>query len=618
MCGIAGIFSNDKNKLSEITILLKYLQNRGPDSTDMLNISEKLALGHTRLSIIDIDKRSNQPMITRSKKNVIVFNGEIYNYKDLKKSFFNNFVFKTNSDTEVLVEGIEKYGFDFLEKVRGFYSFAIYNYEYNKIFLAKDVFGKKPLFYYKKNSEFYFSSELHGLNKIIKNNNKDINHFGLTHYFWKGYFHEENTIYKNIKSVVPGEILEFNLNEHSLKNIKKNDNLKFKFNSENIKREENIEELLNQSINYRKVSDVEISYLLSGGVDSSLVCKLASANEKINTYYLKNQKDEDIFDEMSNKVSNSIGSNHNELEINDLKLDDILKKNFEMFNEPFADYSSIPSHLIYNKISQKTKVVISGDGADEIFGGYQDYKLFLLKNFINKLPSTSNLTLSYKILNQFKFLPKKILYIFFSFYLNEENLYHLLSNGGWNLHYRKNYMKNNIFNEYFNENLEESISKKYLDSGNSCLERGFNSYLERLKYDFLVKVDRTSMFNSREVRCPFLDLKTFNKMKFCNPFSMVSLFKTKKELKNILERLGLGYLNKHKKKGFSIPLEKYLIEKRGLEILQSLTDSNSIICDYFDKSKISNMIANKKNIKDNFYRLWILLVFNYWHLQTQK
>jgi asparagine synthase (glutamine-hydrolysing) len=617
MCGIAGIISNNKSKLLEISTLLKYLQNRGPESTDILSISDKLILGHTRLSIIDIDNRSNQPMMTRSKKNVIVFNGEIYNYKDLKKSFFKDFVFKTNSDTEVLIEGIEKYGFDFLNKVRGFYSFVVYNYEHNKIFLAKDLFGKKPLFYHKNNSEFYFSSELHGLNKIIKKNNKHINHFGLTHYLWKGYFHEENTIYKDIKSVVPGEILEFHLNENNLKNISRNDKLKFKFNNENIKREKNIEELLNQSIDYRKVSDVDISYLLSGGIDSSLICKFASNNEKINTYYAKNQKDENIFDDMSTEVSKSINSNHNLLEINDLKLDDILQKNFEMFNEPFADYSSIPSYLIYNKISEKTKVAISGDGADEIFGGYQDYRIFVLKSFINKLPSTSNLALSYKILNQFKFLPKKILYLFFSFYLNEENLYHLLSNGGWNLYYRKNYMKNNMFNEYFNENLEESVSKKYLNSGNSCLERGFNSYLERLKYDFLVKVDRASMLNSLEIRCPFLDLELFNKMKFSNPFSMVSLFKTKKELKNILKKHELGYLNKHKKRGFSIPLEKYLIEKRSIDILQSLIDPNSIICDYFDRDKISDMIANKKNIKDNFYRLWILLVFNYWHLQTK-
>ncbi len=618
MCGIAGIVSNDKNKLSKISTLLKYLKYRGPDSSNVLKVNENLALGHTRLSIIDIDNRSNQPMLTRSKKNIIVFNGEIYNYKDLKSFFFSDFNFRTNSDTEVLIEGIEKFGFDFLKNVKGFYSFVVYNYESNKIYLAKDLFGKKPLFYYENNYEFYFSSELHGLTSIIEDNKKNINYYGLTHYFWKGYFHEENTIYQNIKSVIPGEILEFNLNNRFLKRFNKNDELKFEFNKKNIKLEKDIEKLLRKSINYRKVSDVEISYLLSGGVDSSLICKFASENEKINTYYVKNKREANIFDHLSNNVSKNIGSNHNFLEIDDLKLDDILKKNFEIFNEPFADYSSIPSYLIYNKISQKTKVAISGDGADEIFGGYQDYKLFAFKNLINSFPSSSNLVLSYKIFDKLKFLPKKILYLFFSFYLNEENLYNLLFYGGWNLYYRKNYMKNDIFQSYFNQNLEKNVSKKFLESGNSCLERGFNSYLERLKYDFLVKVDRTSMINSLEVRCPFLDLEAFKIIKFRNPFSMISLFKTKKELKKILKNQGLDFLNNHKKRGFSIPLEKYLVEKRGLEILHTLVDPNSIICEYFDRSKISQMISNKKNIKDNFFRLWVLLVFNYWNLQNKK
>ena len=132
MCGVAGIISEDKNKISEISYLLKFLKNRGPDSSNILKVSDNLTLGHTRLSIIDIDDRSNQPMITRTKKNVIIFNGEIYNFKDLKKNYFNGFSFRTSSDTEVLIEGIEKYGFDFLYKVRGFYAFAVYNYEKKK------------------------------------------------------------------------------------------------------------------------------------------------------------------------------------------------------------------------------------------------------------------------------------------------------------------------------------------------------------------------------------------------------------------------------------------------------------------------------------------------------
>tara|TARA_B100000575_G_scaffold294452_1_gene310502 strand:+ start:15116 stop:16966 length:1851 start_codon:yes stop_codon:yes gene_type:complete len=616
MCGIAGIISDKKTKQAEIEILLKFLKNRGPDAKNSIKINDKLILGHTRLSIIDLDNRSNQPMMTRSKRNIIVFNGEIYNYKKLKDEYFNDFVFRTSSDTEVLAEGIEKYGFDFLNKVRGFYSFAIYNNERNKIFLAKDLFGKKPLYYLHDKSEFYFSSDLHGLVEIKKE--QKINHFGLTHYFWKGYFHEENTIYKNIKSLLPGEILEYNLENDILKSVKIDNSLKFNFNKENNRSLKKIENLLSQSLEYRKVSDVEISYLLSGGVDSSIVCKFASLNEKINTYYVKNIQDKNIFDELSQKVSNIIGSNHHEIEIEDLKIDEMLKKNFEMFHEPFADSSSIPSFLIYNKISKKTKVAMSGDGADEIFGGYQDYKLFALKNFINYLPSTSNLTISYKILDKFKFLPKKFLYLFFSFYLDEQNLYHLLFNGGWNLYYRKYYMKNSIYKMHFDHNFEKSVSKTYLRNGNSCLERGFNAFLERLKYDFMVKVDRASMANSLEIRCPFLDLITFNRVNSSNPFSMIDIFNTKKELKEILKRQGLSFLNNKKKRGFSIPLHKYLIEKKGIEMLHSLIEPNSIICDYFEKNKIYKMISSKKSIKENYFRLWILLVFNFWNLQIKK
>ena len=612
MCGIAGVVSNSEAAFDKANTLLKFIINRGPDAQRIEKVEKNLFLAHSRLSIIDLNVRSNQPMKSRNNSSYIVFNGEIYNFKELKKIYFNNFPFKTQGDTEVLLEGINKYGFNFLEKLRGFFSFAFYDKTKNKIFIARDSLGKKPLYYYHSDEEFYFSSDLHGLSQIIeKKERNDLNFYGLSHYLWKGYFHDENTVYKNIRSVIPGEVIEYDLYEKKLKLIKKDISPQFEFNKENNINK--IKDLLKEAVNFRKISDVNISYLLSGGVDSSLICKLASEDEIIDTYYAYSKKDPSKFDELSNLVSKNINSNHNILEIDDLDLENMLKKNFQIFHELFADYSSIPSYLIYEKISKKTKVAISGYGADEIFGGYQDYKIFFLKDLLKGLKLDINLSSIYKLFVELKIIPKKYLYLLFSIFLKDQDLHNLLFNGGWNLYFRESYMHEISFKNLFNSNIEKDISKKFINSGKSSLERSFNSYLERLKFDFMVKVDRTSMINALEVRCPFLDSKIYKERKNSNPKKMLDFFSSKKELKQILKQLGLGFLNKYKKRGFSISLDKYLCEKKNSELLNTLLDHNSIIMQHFKKKKIEEMISSEKNIKLNFFRIWILLVLNFWH-----
>lgn len=615
MCGISGVVTNIDIE-NKIKFLIEGLNRRGPDFKDY-KIFRNFALGHARLSIIDLDKRSNQPMISKSKKSVISFNGEIYNYKDLKKNYFQNFNFKTTGDTEVLLEGIEKYGFEFLQKIRGFFSLCFYDLLEEKIYLIRDEYGKKPLYYYYKNSDFYFSSELHSLTKIIKSDHLNINNNGLANYLWKGYFNENNTIYENIKSLEPGKLLIFDqkINSYTIKKILN----ELVFNESNTFTDINeIEKKIEESVEIRKVSDVKISYLLSGGLDSSIICNLASKHETIETFYVKFNKKNSLFDKLSRLVSEKIQSNHNILNINDLDLNQVLELNYDIFHEPFADYSSIPSYLLFKKISEKYKVVITGDGADELFGGYQDYKIFYLKNLLRFNSNSYLVKLFLDKLIHHRYLPKKFIYILSTLFLSDSQIYNIMYNGGWNLLYRKDFMLNKIFSQFFNENIEKREELKFKNSGKNPLERSFNSYLERLKNDFIVKVDRTSMYNSLEARSPFLDKSLFLSIANRKLKSSLSSFQSKYELKKIAKKNGLDFITKIKKEGFTLPLEKYLLNQNNRDILQTIASNNSIVADYFDIKKIKSIINNERKISQNTFRLWILLVFNHWHLQTKK
>ncbi len=615
MCGISGIISSHRPVRSIIKEMASSMNHRGPDNTST-EVIDNLALGHNRLSIIDLSDKANQPMKDASKNFSIVFNGEVFNYKELRDDLkLEGIVFKNNSDTEVLLYGYILYGDEFFKKVRGFYSLAIFDKRKNLLFLTRDYYGKKPLYYSLLNNEFVFGSEIKAILKGLESKPK-INFDGLAHFLWKGYFVDEHSVYDGIHSLEPGCSLEINLSDLNVRRKRILKKIKIDVSFDNPERGlDLIQSELTKSINSRMISDVPISYLLSGGVDSSLICYLAGRESKIDSYYLGYDSEDKNFEELSEYLSNKIDSNHNILRMKPPIFSKALNQMVQLFDEPFGDYSALPSFEIYKNISQKTKVVISGDGADEIFAGYKDAQLFYLRtmlnlnNTFNQSPINKNLM---NALNSKSKLMRYLGYLASVIFLDEGSLSTSTSRGGWNHAYRKMIMTKDGYNITGGSYTEDKEINDYNNSGDNPLERYLNYDLKRLTYDFLVKVDRTSMANSLEVRSPFLDTKLLEKLSRANIKNMVDHRQTKKELKAILNTFGLKELTKVKKQGFTPPLLSWMMTKNGINELRKIND-NDFINQLFDRKRLTEMTSTKAKISKNQSRLWFLMVLSTWH-----
>lgn len=619
MCGIAGVLSNKRDLDQSLTEMIETMYHRGPDSGSY-RIFDNLGLAHTRLSIIDLSSAGNQPMQDKEESLSIVFNGELYNYQELKDDLINKGMSFTNaSDTEVLLNGFKLEGLDFFKKIRGFYSVGIYDCNKKSLLLTRDAYGKKPLYYSLINGEFIFASEL----KTIISQLKSIpepNYEALSHYLWKGYFANGDCVFSGIHTLIPGSGIIIDTDSLNLRDFRVVDQVRIEVSNSYPKRNiDTIEKALKESVDYRMIADVPVSFLLSGGIDSSLLSYFGSQNKKINTYYLGYGEDKDIFLELSNLVSNKIGSNHHINEMGAPELEDSLENMIDLFDEPFADYSALPSFEIYKSISKSTKVAISGDGADEIFGGYKDFRTFYLRSLLQiDLNSKTKQTTTdriFPLVNSERKYVRYFAYMLGLIFLDEGSFSTTLSRGGWNHAYRKKMMTKHGYIQTLEDYAERKEVTDYLSSGDNPAERYLNYDVKRLTYDFLVKVDRTSMANSLEVRSPFLDLKMLSAIGQTNPSSMVGLLKTKKELKKILESKGFSKLAKTPKQGFTPPLAKWMLGKNGIQELKKILKS-PFINDLFEEKYLSEMINSERNISKNFYRLWILLLLNTWHKRS--
>ena len=385
MCGIVGVLSKSHSfNKSQVRGMLNKISHRGPDDEGVVAISTKnnkvkdsladLYLGHRRLSILDLSSLGHQPMPTTDKKLWITYNGEIFNFIEIRNILINKgYKFISNTDTEVVLNAYREYGRDCLKMFRGFFAFCIYDFEKKELFLARDRLGSKPLRYYFDGNLFSFSSEIKALLEI-ESIDKSLDYFSISQYLSLKYIPAPNTIFKSIKKLPAGSYLVFDIRKNNFV-INKYWEPEFepKVDISYDEAKQKTQEILKDSVNIRMISDVPVGVLLSGGVDSSsIVASLSEQTSQINTFsvgFSDSKFDERSF---SRRIAKQFNTNHHEFVVEpDLNLD--LEKIICNFDEPFADSSQVPTYLLCKAAKKEVTVALSGDAGDEIFGGYNRY-----------------------------------------------------------------------------------------------------------------------------------------------------------------------------------------------------------------------------------------------------
>jgi asparagine synthase (glutamine-hydrolysing) len=534
MCGIIGTTNLDL-PIEFLKKGLTLMDKRGPDNNNLFK-DGVVHFGHTRLAILDLEERSNQPFEYSHKNKCILltFNGEIYNYLELRKELLIlGYKFKTNSDTEVVAASFIEWGASCFNYFIGMWALAV-KFE-SKLILSRDRVGKKPLYYSTSmKNEISFSSSIKALSIIT--GDKDISKDGLELYFALGFIPKNHTILRNIFKIEPGQVKVFSKKDNGF--ILTESTISKLIHSSKG-RKKSFKKLFQESVERRVLSDVPIATLMSGGVDSTIVSVITkSILDNTEAFFVdfedKRFSEKKWADYLSKR--NSINLSRVLMNYEDLMVG--FKSYYDAYEEPFADYSGIPTIALFKKVSNKYKVVLTGDGGDELFFGYPHY---LKKAIIYKLFWVL------KLFNKIKFIPKSIKNIICD---KKEN-------------FESNYLKNHgIITKFTADLINKEFNKSITESGGflrglSNYDRTFNNWPEK----YLVKVDRASMFNSVEVRSPFLDEQILLKVDEISLFYLFTPFAKKLYLKVMYFKLfGFKYLFA-KKHGFIPPLDKLRNEK---------------------------------------------------------
>ena len=562
MCGFVAAFGNiNKSDLINATNLIQY---RGPDQTNFyINEQEKIYLGHNRLEIIDI-KNGKQPMLSHNQDIILLFNGEIYNHLELRKSLIESGYqfYSANSDTEVILAGYQLWGNSVFDKLDGQFSICIINKKKNKIVIARDKFGEKPLFYFINKDKIIIGSELN-IFKKFSNINFEIDNKALKKFFVYSFVPPPLTIFKNIYKLEHATYKEINLlnNECSTINFYTPDaKLNTRYNSEQDYIYE-LESIIDESVKSRLISDVEVGLFLSGGLDSSLVGHFAKKNDQILNSFSISIEDE----ELNEKNSFNFMNNHFGIKNNVIKLDSQIfnlrsEEIFKRLDEPIGAPTYLTMFFLSEFASKKLKVVLTGDGADEIFGGYEVLAYQHIIDLINKLKINKFTNNSIKFFSGLfdKFLKDSIRFKLHRFsngikqeeYLQNTSFFSTLSFEDLNDIFFKQTDNVEIFEDVIN------FDKKYSK---------YNSYQKSLLYfiNFYIpnlicsRSDRAGMYNSLEIRSPFLNEKIVNFMLTIPP-SKSYLLRDKTILKKIASRKIHKRFANLKKGGFTYPMDKWL------------------------------------------------------------
>ena len=647
MCGITGFLTDNINSSDEMSSIClkmsKSISHRGPDNSDIwADPRIGISLGHQRLAILDLSENGNQPMHSKSGRYVVSYNGEIYNHQSLRREIEGSSYWEGSSDTETLLAAIETWGIEkALSKLVGMFAFALWDKQRNKLILARDRMGEKPLYYRFNNNSLIFGSELKSL-KCFPGFEFKLNIEALSYYFKYSYIPSPHTIYEDTYKLQQGSYITFNAKRDDRGKLTLNSqheidtfwSVKDKINSSRHDMfqgsfEEAVAEskkLLSESVKMQMLSDAPLGSFLSGGIDSSLITSIMQANsiKPIKTFSIGfDQKDYDeaIF---SKKIANHLGTEHTELYLSEKDIVDTIVKLPTIFDEPFADSSQVPTYLVSSLASKDVKVALSGDGGDELFGGYNRYTL---GPKITNLPFILRLIGSKTIKSfspgQWKSIHHYILSSFTPFKgisnfgdkihklsraleaRSEKDLYEILISTWNDVSPISNKLELN--NDHFETN------SAWLDDI-TFQQNMMNSDLQHyLHDDILVKIDRTAMSRSLEGRVPLLDHRLVE-FSLKLPLSMkINHTGGKIILRNILEDYIPNELFEREKQGFAIPIETLIrgpLKDWSEELLDPLRlQSEGILNSDLIKSKWTEHKSGKRNWQQ---QLWSVLMFQSW------
>ena len=595
MCGITG-FVSKKYGESDLIKMTNSLIHRGPDAEGFYFNDEKgVGLGHRRLSIIDLSSSANQPMKSNCGRYIMVYNGEIYNFNEIKKKI-RDYEPKTNSDSEVILAAFDFWGIKFINELNGMFSICIYDKIEDKLYLIRDRVGIKPLYYFFNEKELIFASELKAINQILKN--KKINYESVSAYLHLGYIPSSYTIYENIFKVKPGSYIEFSNNkiiEKSYWDIKDkiHPNTFKDFNSSKHK----LKSLIQSSVKKRLISDVPIGTFLSGGTDSSLISAIAQEinGSPINTFSVGFEDAKYNESHHAKKVAKYIGTNHKEFILKEIDAMTELESIMENFDEPFADSSALPTLLVSKMAKKHVSVCLSGDGGDELFMGYGSYNwanrfsnpfIWRSRRHISWLLSQSNNERKKRASLVFNSPSKNWKSHIFSqeqCFFCEKEINSLIDKSKFPIIDEINKIKP------LNRKLNNSEKQAFFDLKNYLVD------------DLLVKVDRSSMYASLEARVPILD---HNIIEYAVNIDR-KLKSNKGVQKHILKEILYDYIPKEimdrPKWGFSIPLDNWLKKDLNYLIIQFLSKSAINEIGVLNYSVVKDLIKRFENGENYLY-----------------
>ena len=598
MCGFVGFIDKQKNKKKIIKDMNDMIIHRGPDSEGYY-IDDYIAIGFRRLSIIDL-KGGDQPIYNEKKDKVIVFNGEIYNHEEIREELLKKgHKFKTRTDTEVILHGYEEYKEKILDKLRGMFSFIIYDINTKELFGARDFYGIKPFYYYQTDEDFYFGSEI---KSFLANPNfkKELNRDMLKQYLTFQYSVGEETFFKNVFKLRPGHYFKYKDNKLEIKKYYEID-LTSKDGKTLEEWKDIIRKELNETVKYHKVSDVEVGSFLSSGVDSSIIATMSKVDKTFTVGY-DNKKYSEI--DYAKELSEMIDVKNISKKISKEEYFNIFPKTQYYMDEPLADPSAVALYFVANTASKHVKVALSGEGADEIFGGYNIYHEPYSVSWYNKIPYPIRRFLGiivYPFRNHkgFNFIERrskklKDRYVGNAFIFEPSESNKILS-------YKDDRTFKELTKPYYEriKDLGPVEQMQYID---------FNFWLIG---DILLKADKMSMANSLEVRVPFLD-----KFLISNVISIPSKYKivgneTKYAFRQVCkETLPEKWANK-KKLGFPVPLREWLKED---EIYNKVKEAFIKGTEFFNTEKIIKLLDDhKKEKRDNSRKIWTIYTFLVWY-----